>query len=103
MLMIATGAVVTWSSMLQPTMAVSTTKAEYQTTAVVTKEVLQMRKLLQELQLGKPCMEIGCDNQAAPALLKNPLIGLKTKHIVVAHRFVRARGSSASTSTKWLL
>ena len=50
-----------------------------------------MRKLLQDLQLGRQCLPIGCDNQAALALLKNPLIGLKTKHIDVAHHFVRER------------
>ena len=36
-----------------------------------------MRKLLEDLQLGKQCLGIGCDNQAALALLKNPLMGQK--------------------------
>ena len=87
----AAGAAVTWSSRLQPTVAVSTAEAEYQAAAAVTKEALWMRKLLQDLQLGRQCLPIGCDNQAALALLKNPLIGLKTKHIDVAHHFVRER------------
>ena len=85
------GAAITWSSRLQPTVAVSTAEAEYQAAAAVTKEVLWMRKLLQDLQLGRQCLAVGCDNQAALALLKNPLIGLKTKHIDVAHHFVRER------------
>ena len=56
------GAAFTWSSRLQPTVDVSIVEAEYQATAAVTKEAPWMRKLLQDLQLGRQCLPMGCDD-----------------------------------------
>jgi hypothetical protein len=87
----AAGSAVSWSSRLQPTVAVSTAEAEFIAAAAVAKEALWMRLLMADLGHAQACVPIGCDNQAALALLLNPIIGTKTKHIDVAHHFARQR------------
>jgi hypothetical protein len=88
---LAAGALVTWSSKLQPTVAASTAEAEYIAAAAAAKEALWMRQLLTDMGWPQACLPVGCDNQAALALLNNPIIGTKTKHIDVAHHFTRER------------
>ena len=69
---ILNGGAITWTSRLQPTVAVSTTEAEYMAAAAATKEALWLRKLFADLSLPIICIDIAADNQAAISLLKNP-------------------------------
>ena len=88
---IMSGGVISWSSRLQPTVAASTTEAEYMAAASAVKEALWLRKLM--MDLGKPVetLKIFCDNQAAITLLKNPIASTRSKHIDVLHYFARER------------
>ena len=36
-------------------------------------------------------MLVGCDNQAALAHIKNPIVSLRAKHVGIHHHFVRER------------
>lgn len=85
------GGAVTWSSKRQPTVAASTTEAEYISAASATKEALWLRKLLADLKVAPGTIEIKSDNQGALKLLRNPISSLRTKHIDVAHHFARER------------
>lgn len=92
MVFLLNGAAITWQSKLQPTVALSTTEAEYQAAAVGAREALWLRKLLPELgcELTGPINLLG-DNQAALALLHNHMVNDRSKHIDIIHHFARER------------
>jgi len=89
---ITMGALVAWQSKLQPTIATSTTEAEYQAAAATIKETLWIRNLLKQLMKPKDVkVNILIDNQSALRLLKNPQSVTQAKHIDVQHHFIRER------------
>jgi hypothetical protein len=87
------GAAVSWASTLQPTSTVaqSTTEAEFVAVAAASKEALWHRKLQREYRLPtdleRPTLLRG-DNQGALALVKDPALHARTKHIDVHHHAV---------------
>jgi hypothetical protein len=86
------GRAISWSSKRQPTIALSTTEAEYMASTQATKEAIWMTKLMKELgYMKEKAMMIQCDNQGAISLTKNPTQHARTKHIDVQHHFVRER------------
>ncbi|KAJ9518062.1 hypothetical protein QJQ45_009996 [Haematococcus lacustris] len=85
------GAAISWSSRLQPTVAMSTAEAEYMAASGAVKEAVWLRKLMQDLGLPGTCVNIMCDNQAALQLLNNPMASARVKHISVHHHFARER------------
>lgn len=85
------GGAISWSSKRQPTVAASTTEAEYMAAANAVKEALWLRKLLSELHLPSSTISIYADNQSAIKLLKNPITTNRAKHIDVIHHFARER------------
>jgi hypothetical protein len=85
------GGAVSWASKRQPTVAASTTEAEYMAAAFAAKEGLWLRKLFAELSITSACIQIKGDNQSALKLLKHPVNSARSKHIDVIHHFVRER------------
>jgi hypothetical protein len=88
------GGAISWSSKRQPTVAASTTEAEYMSAAAAVKEGLWLRKLLASMNIAVPTVHIFCDNQSTIKLLKNPIFSARSKHIDVAHHFARERVQS---------
>ena len=91
--MIADGAV-SWQSKKQPTVALSSTEAEYMAATQACKEAIWWRSLLAELNLGfteSMPTKIFADSQGCIALSKNPEFHARTKHIDVQHHFVREK------------
>jgi hypothetical protein len=68
------GGAISWSSKVQLTIALSTTEAEYMANTQATKEAIWITKLMMDLGYmeEKRMMVIGCDNQGAISLTKNP-------------------------------
>lgn len=88
------GGAISWSSRLQPTVAVSTTEAEYMAAAHAVKEALWLRKLMADLGMSSnAAVPIKCDNQSALKLLKHPISSLRSKHIDVIYHFARERAA----------
>ena len=87
------GGAITWSSKRQPTVAASTTEAEYMAAGSACKEALWLRKLAKDLGLNAGAVTIGSDNQGAIKLLRNPVTSMRSKHIDVVHHFTRERVS----------
>jgi hypothetical protein len=89
------GRVVSWSSKKQPTVALSSTEAEYMAVTNTTKEVMWHRAFLQELGFAQSqATTIFEDNQSCIALAKNPIHHARTKHIDIQHHFVREKVES---------
>ncbi len=70
----------------QPTIAVSTTEAEYMATSHCLKVALEEVGFVQ-----RGATSIMCDNQGCIALAKNPKHHSRTKHIDVQHHFIREK------------
>ncbi|CAB0040794.1 unnamed protein product, partial [Trichogramma brassicae] len=92
--MLASGPI-TWSTQRQSSVALSSTEAEYVAAAAATKEIIWLRKLMQDLGFhdAKPTT-LHVDNMSAIQLIRNPVFHKKTKHIEVKHHFVREKFQS---------
>ncbi len=77
------GGAISWSSKRQPTIALSTTEAEYIANTQATKQAIWITKLMMDLGYmeEKKMMVIQCDNRGAISLTKNPTHHAQTKHI----------------------
>jgi transposase InsO family protein len=83
---------ISWNCKRQPTIAVSTTEAEYMATSHCLKEALWLRQLLEDVGLvQRGATSIMCDNQGCIALAKDPKHHSRTKHIDVQHHFIREK------------
>jgi hypothetical protein len=89
---ILSGAAISWASRKQPTVAHSSTEAEYMAASDAAKEAVWWRSFLSSL--GYPmdnATSILSDNQGSIALSKNPEGHRKVKHIDVRHHYIREK------------
>ena len=93
--------VISWCSKLQPTVATSTCEAEYIAAAAATKEALWLRKLLSDFGINASPVLIYSDNQGALSIIKNPVTSARSKHIDIAHHFVRERAARREVEFKY--
>ncbi|EGD82711.1 hypothetical protein PTSG_12005 [Salpingoeca rosetta] len=84
------GCLVSWSSRLQPTVALSTAEAEYMAISAAAQDVVFLRQLLMDLDEPEAgATKMLTDNQAAIAIGNDHVTKPRTKHIRVRHHFVR--------------
>lgn len=83
------GGPVSWASRRQSCVAMSTTEAEFIAAAEAVKEAIWLQLLLKELGIPQNSTELKCDNQAAIALVRNPVCHQRTKHMDVRFFFIR--------------
>ena len=84
------GNVISWRSVKQKSVALSTTESEYMACCDATKEAVWIRNLYQEIFgiMSKP-VTIFQDNQSTIFLAKNDVVKRRTKHIDLRYHFVR--------------
>jgi len=93
---------ISWNCKRQPTIALSTTEAEYMATSQCTKEAIWLRKLMADVGLVQVgATTIMCDNQGCIALAKNPTHHSRTKHIDIQHHFIREKLESGEIGLKY--
>ena len=83
---------VSWSSKKQRTVARSSTEAEYVALSYAAQEAIWLRRLLSSLGIAGPLTQptvLYEDNNGAIDLTKNAKHHNRTKHIDIAHHFVR--------------
>ena len=85
------GGAISWKTRRQPTVALSSTEAEYMALSAATQEALYLKKLVREIDqnLSEHCITIHEDNQGAIALVDNPVHHNRTKHIDIRYHFIR--------------
>ena len=83
------GCAISWNSKLQRVTALSTAEAEFIAVSEACKELMWMKKLMEEVQNVKLPMTVMEDNQAAIAMIKNPVYHARTKHIDIRYHFIR--------------
>ena len=85
-------AAVTWSSKKQPTVALSSTEAEYRGAALAACESVWLCSLLADLgQHVSGPISLYCDNMSSIQLASNPVFHARTKHIEVHYHFIREK------------
>ena len=84
------GAAITWNSKLQPTVALSTSEAEYMAASAATQEAIHLRRLLGDLGFPQegPTVILE-DNMGCICMSENPVMHRRTKHIDIKFHFIR--------------
>jgi hypothetical protein len=81
-----------WSSKRQPTVAMSTTEAEYRVLSDAAKNVVYLHRLMNEIGMNtSEPLYILSDNQSCIKLVDNPVLHARTKHIEIQYHFIRER------------
>lgn len=84
------GAAITWHTKLQPTVALSTSEAEFMSACAATQEAIHLRRLLGDLGFPqeKPTVILE-DNMGCICMSENPVMHRRTKHIDIKFHFIR--------------
>jgi hypothetical protein len=86
------GSPITWFSKKQPTVAISSCKAEYRSMSEATRETVWLNTLLDDFGVKSPEPALlHCDNESSIKIARNPVFHSKTKHITVHYHFTREK------------
>lgn len=86
------GGCVSWRARKQPTVATSTTEAEYRAAYEATQEVIWLSQLLKDMNYSITTpVTLFFDNQGALALSKNPLYQSRSKHFDILYHWIREK------------
>ncbi|GKU87574.1 hypothetical protein SLEP1_g1955 [Rubroshorea leprosula] len=83
------GALVSWYSKKQNSVALSTTEAEYIAAGSCATQLLWMKQQLEDFGCKLESIPIRCDNTSTINLTRNPIQHSRTKHIEIKYHFIR--------------
>ncbi|KAI4380893.1 hypothetical protein MLD38_007031 [Melastoma candidum] len=94
---------ISWRSKKQPTVACSSTEAEYRAMAYAVAETNWLSSLARELHisLSRPLL-VCCDNLGATYLAANPIQHNRTKHMDIDYHFVREQVQTGDVLIKYV-
>jgi len=92
---------ISWSCKKQPTVALSSTEAEYRGLMNSTCESIWIRKFLKDVGIHIPQACIFSDNMSAIKLAHNPVFHARTKHIEIHYHFVREKVQEGCVDIKY--
>ena len=80
---------ISWQSKKQPTVALSSTEAEYMGLSSATCEIKWTNMLMQQMLQTTIPVELFCDNQSAIAIVRSDNYSKRTKHVDTRHHFIK--------------
>ena len=83
------GAIFSWQSRAQKTIALSSTEAEYMALSDCSRQAVWIKALLLELGITVAPIHINGDNQGAIFIGSNPVQEKRSKHIDIRYHFIR--------------
>lgn len=84
------GNIVSWESRKQPSVALSSTEAEYMALSDAAKEAVYLNRLLKEIiNFEANAVTLNIDNQGALKLAENPVYHKRSKHIDIKYHHIR--------------
>jgi len=84
------GAPISWKSIKQASMSLSTMEAEYTALAEISREIIYIKRILEYMGFEKyvrASINVFCDNQSAIELSKNAVCHKRSKHIDISLHF----------------
>lgn len=95
------GGAISWRSQLQPTVALSSTEAEYRAITEAGQEALWLMKLMKQLEIPvNTPLKLICDNLSAIHLAQNPVHHGQVKHVAIEHHWIREHVSNGTFKMK---
>lgn len=94
---------ISWACKKQPTVALSTTEAEYMASTAAIQEAIWVNNFMNEiLKMNKTTTVLFCDNKGAMGILNNNSYSSRTKHIDIKARFIRENLENKSIEIKYV-
>lgn len=96
-------AAISWNSKKQPTVALSTTEAEFMSMVAAIQESIWIKNFDQEIfNDASISIVLHCDNKSAINLAINNVYHAKTKHIDIKHRFIQEKLAEGRIKLQYL-
>ncbi|CAK1360489.1 unnamed protein product [Cercospora beticola] len=102
MFLLANRAPISWRSILQKSVALSSCESEYMALKEATKEAIFLKDLLKELGLEDRAITVYTDSNSAIELANNPEHYAKSKHIDIQYNFVRDSNENGLIKLVWI-
>ena len=96
------GGAVSWQSMKQRSVALSSTEAEYMALSEAAKEVVYLKNVFEEVYHKCGPITIHNDNQGTCKLSYNQMFHKRTKHISIRYHYVRDLVEQGEIAVRYL-
>jgi hypothetical protein len=83
------GAIFSWNSRAQKTVALSSTEAEYMSLSDTSRQLIWLKNLMKELGIELSPIPLFGDNQGSIFLSSNPVQEKRIKHMDLRYHFIR--------------